>query len=242
MRSPIRWPFADCCAPAASGASTRLTRTTASPISRMLPGSLAERHDAHQRPGQTSCYGRPSNMTILSRFASSRIGSTSWYSGESYQARAFSMLGNSSITIRVGRQSPSRQSMLLVAATSFPSNALTEANALSRYHPFAPDERKQHRKIRKQPLTVSLDASRDQRRMGHLGRDGWRESSRPGVAPGSRCNTARRLVRTFRRTFPLWRIAREDWRTKHPSAKPVASIRLRVVVIYANDTAKDRNG
>jgi hypothetical protein len=24
---------------------------TASPISRMLPGSLAERHDAHQRPG-----------------------------------------------------------------------------------------------------------------------------------------------------------------------------------------------
>ena len=27
-------------------------RMTASPISRMLPGSLAKRHDAHQRPGQ----------------------------------------------------------------------------------------------------------------------------------------------------------------------------------------------
>jgi hypothetical protein len=25
---------------------------TASPISRMLPGSLAERHNTHQRPGQ----------------------------------------------------------------------------------------------------------------------------------------------------------------------------------------------
>ena len=28
-------------------------RTTASPISRMLPGSLAERHHAHQRPDCT---------------------------------------------------------------------------------------------------------------------------------------------------------------------------------------------
>ena len=93
-------------------------------------------HPIGEVPEMASCYGRPSNMTILSLCASSRIGRSSWYSGESYQARAFSMLGNSSIAIRVGCQSPSRQSMLLVAATSFPSNALTEANALSRYPPI----------------------------------------------------------------------------------------------------------
>jgi len=44
--------IATCCPSTARGARTRLTATTtASPISRMLPGSLAEGHDAHQRPG-----------------------------------------------------------------------------------------------------------------------------------------------------------------------------------------------
>jgi len=45
------------CASTVSGAARRLTaRMTASPIRRMLPGSLAEGHDAHQRPGR-ACTG-----------------------------------------------------------------------------------------------------------------------------------------------------------------------------------------
>src|SRR5215831_6268270 len=71
-------------------------------------------------------------MTILSLFASSRIGRTSWYSGESYHARAFSMLGNSSITILVGCQSPSRQSMLLVAAMAAAPGAADSGSRGSR--------------------------------------------------------------------------------------------------------------
>src|SRR3989442_4852351 len=55
-RIPTRAIFSDFCASGATGAKNRLeVRATASPISRMghlgggrLPGSLAERHDAHQ--------------------------------------------------------------------------------------------------------------------------------------------------------------------------------------------------
>src|SRR5439155_24441809 len=49
--SPIRGIFAAGWASAASDASARpRARTTASPISGMLPGSLADHYDAHQRP------------------------------------------------------------------------------------------------------------------------------------------------------------------------------------------------
>src|SRR3989442_7077791 len=61
-RIPTRAIFSDFCASGATGAKNRLeVRATASPISRMghlgggrLPGSLAERHDAHQH----SAYAR----------------------------------------------------------------------------------------------------------------------------------------------------------------------------------------
>src|SRR5258705_7730043 len=51
-KNPIRGICPACCA-LASGAAKRLrARMTASPISRMLPGSLAERRNAHQRAQQ----------------------------------------------------------------------------------------------------------------------------------------------------------------------------------------------
>jgi len=47
---PTRATLATSCASTASGARMTLTaRKTASPISRMLPRSLAERYDGHQR-------------------------------------------------------------------------------------------------------------------------------------------------------------------------------------------------
>src|SRR4029453_16675862 len=52
VKTPMRYTFPGCCASTASGARVRpKMRMTASPISRMLPGSLAEGHYAHQRPG-----------------------------------------------------------------------------------------------------------------------------------------------------------------------------------------------
>src|SRR5213593_4104547 len=58
-RIPTRAIFSDFCASTVSGARLMLkARTTASPISRMLPGSLAEGHDAHQRPGLDETPGR----------------------------------------------------------------------------------------------------------------------------------------------------------------------------------------
>src|SRR5216683_7657116 len=75
MRTPIRLTVTDCgCALTASGARMRL-RMTASTINRMLPGSLAERHDAHQRRGLDEQRGvrdyqrttRPKDGTVRDR-------------------------------------------------------------------------------------------------------------------------------------------------------------------------------
>src|SRR5713101_5055945 len=63
--NPTLGAFVASCPSAASGARLRpRVRTTASPISRMLPGSLAERHDAHQRPGLVPAQGRGTTSAV----------------------------------------------------------------------------------------------------------------------------------------------------------------------------------
>src|SRR5213594_1047482 len=53
LKTPIRGILTDCCPSASSDTSVKLTvRTTASSISRMLPGSLAEGHDTHHLPSR----------------------------------------------------------------------------------------------------------------------------------------------------------------------------------------------
>ncbi len=59
LRKPSRYTRAACCASVASGASRLRVRTTASPISRMLRGSLAEGHDAHQHSAARACHSHP---------------------------------------------------------------------------------------------------------------------------------------------------------------------------------------
>src|SRR5882724_10228706 len=68
-KNPIRGICPACCA-LASGAAKRLrAKMTASPISRMLPGNLAERRNAHQRAqqkGSTDPIGqRSADQTVL---------------------------------------------------------------------------------------------------------------------------------------------------------------------------------
>src|SRR5436309_1384562 len=66
LRYPIGVTFVACCASPATGTRARLSaRTTASPISRMghlgegrLPGSLADRHDAHQHSAYAGRFQR----------------------------------------------------------------------------------------------------------------------------------------------------------------------------------------
>src|SRR5215467_12873363 len=75
----------------------------------------------------------PSTITRFALDALSRMASSGAYSGESYQRRALSTLGNSSSTMRLGCQAPSRTSNFPPRTAKRPPYFSTVAGTSLRY-------------------------------------------------------------------------------------------------------------
>src|SRR5215831_16546110 len=75
----------------------------------------------------------PSTITRFALDALSRMTSSGAYSGESYQRRALSTLGNSSSTMRLGCQAPSRTSNFPPRTAKRPPYFSTVAGTSLRY-------------------------------------------------------------------------------------------------------------